>query len=172
MLATLAAPLVGCTQPVVGTPSPPGPFEIRLDDFDPCSVFTQAQLDQLGLEDGRFSPADEYGAELCQWRRPSEEGHYGFLVTSDLAADVNRSLANPRARVAPDLAGFPVIETQNPRAQPDRHCIVLVDVAPGQVLQVNFDYNGDKPMARERACAEARTAAELAMQTLIARHRG
>ncbi len=45
-----------------------------------------------------------------------------------------------------------------------------VDVAPSQAVQVGYFYNGvTVPMTHEIACQKARHAAELAMQTILAR---
>ena len=45
-----------------------------------------------------------------------------------------------------------------------------IDVAPGQAVQVGYFYNGTTvPMTHEIACDKARHAAELAMQTILAR---
>ena len=48
-------------------------------------------------------------------------------------------------------------------------CVVNVDVAPSQAVQVAYFYNGQTvPMTHEIACQKARNAAELAMQTILA----
>lgn len=78
------------------------------------------------------------------------------------------AFGNPRGTRVTTIAGFPAIETQGQFSPPDRHCGVLVGVASGQTLQVQYDYDGTAlPMTRELACQKARAAAELAMQTLI-----
>ncbi|MGH3616385.1 MAG: hypothetical protein ACRDRK_28070 [Pseudonocardia sp.] len=60
------------------------------------------------------------------------------------------------------------IETQGLYSPEASHCGVLIGVAAGQTLQVQYDYDGTAlPMTRELACQKARAAAELAMQTLI-----
>ena len=44
----------------------------------------------------------------------------------------------------------------------------MLDVAPGQTVQVNYDYNGPRlPLTREETCGKAQQAAEMVMQNLI-----
>jgi len=55
----------------------------------------------------------------------------------------------------------------------ERDCIVNVDVAPSQAVQISYFYRGSTvPMNHEIACQKARNAAELVMQTILARAGG
>ena len=68
------------------------------------------------------------------------------------------------------MAGFGAVETAGLYRTGDRDCVVNIDVAPGQAVQVGYFYNGTTvPMTHEIACEKARHAAELAMQTILAR---
>jgi len=35
-------------------------------------------------------------------------------------------------------------------------CAIFIDIRPGQVLQVAYDYSGNQPMTHEQACEKAR----------------
>ncbi len=66
------------------------------------------------------------------------------------------------------VGGFGAVETPGQFSSGERDCIVNVDVASGQAVQVNYFYNGSTvPMNHEIACQKARNAAELAMQTIL-----
>ena len=68
------------------------------------------------------------------------------------------------------VAGFGAVQTPACTARASDDCIVNVDVAPRQAVQVGYFYNGSTvPMNHEIACQKARNAAELAMQTILAR---
>ena len=69
-----------------------------------------------------------------------------------------------------NVAGFGAVETPGLYSSGENDCIVNVDVAPGQAVQVGYFYNGSTvPMNHEIACQKARNAAELAMQTILAK---
>lgn len=152
-----------------GAPAlPPRPQEVRLDDVDPCSLLTAEQLRRLDVRGGQFRPADDrYGAN-CRWVHSPQEPVEAYLIALDVSSGIETSFDNPGGSAPITVAGFPAIETESPELRlPDTQCIVVVDVAPGQALQVNYDYAGSLPMTRERACDRARPAAEMAMRTLI-----
>jgi hypothetical protein len=68
------------------------------------------------------------------------------------------------------IAGFGAVETPGLLSSGERDCIVNIDVASGQAIQVNYFYNGSTvPMNHEIACRKAGNAAELAMQTIQAK---
>jgi hypothetical protein len=68
------------------------------------------------------------------------------------------------------VAGFGAVQTPGLFSSGEHDCIVNVDVAPSQAVQVSYFYNGASvPMTHEIACQKARHAAELAMQTILAK---
>ncbi|MGH3566718.1 MAG: DUF3558 domain-containing protein [Pseudonocardia sp.] len=174
-----AAALSGCTASGAGDAAPapapassalpPRPQEIRIDDLDPCAAFTAEHLRQLDIGGPRFRPADEETGPLCQWRHSPYEPIEGYLIMRTTDQGPETALSSPLGAEVISVSGFPAVETKGfGSGDGSDHCIVLVGVAAGQTLQVQYDYNGTAlPMTRELACQKARTAAELAMQTLI-----
>lgn len=171
-----AAALSGCAPPVAGdalppppdSALPPRPREIRIDNLDPCVIFTAEQLSRLDINGAQFRPADERSGPRCQWSHSPYEPVEGYLVMRTTDQGPESAFDNPRGTRVTTVAGFPAIETQGLYSPKESHCGILIGVATGQTLQVQYDYNGTAlPMTRELACQKARAAAELAMQTLI-----
>jgi hypothetical protein len=67
------------------------------------------------------------------------------------------------------VGGFAAVETRRDDSYPvPFHCVLIVDIAEGQNLWVQYDYDGSTvPMTKQLACDKAKVAAELAVQTLI-----
>jgi hypothetical protein len=181
MIAMLA---VGCApttakvdqpQPTAqpGPPLAPRPFELHVDHMDPCATLTLAQLASLALHFQDAEPADANGGPTCFWAHTPEEPVEGYSIRLNTSGGVEQTFGNPRGVSATTVAGFPAVETQNYQAPRDTTCIVGVDVADGQGVQVNYTYNGSTlPMARDIACQKAKAVAEMAMQTLLTRAGG
>lgn len=147
---------------------PPRPQAIRIDETDPCSLLTSDQQTRLGVRGATPVPAEEKIGPGCRWLHSPDEPVEAYQIFRDTESGIESGFGNSRGITVITVAGFPAIETQSERTQlPETQCIVAVDVAPGQTLQVNYDYNGALPMTRERACDKARPAAEMAMRTLI-----
>ena len=67
-----------------------------------------------------------------------------------------------------NVDGFTAVETTSPQTDPRLHCLLAIDVAPGQTLGVQY-YNvaGDYPgINHEVACQQAEKAAALMLDTL------
>jgi hypothetical protein len=171
----------GCTAAVEGTPvapsavpPPPRPREVRLDGVDPCSLLTPEQRAGLGL-DGTPRLTTPY-AELFGGTVPTctitglkrEPIAVGVgVVTSvgierwrggDLAADMRPTT----------VAGFPAVV-----AVPQRltdYCSVEVDVAAGQLLDVQFsDGGGRPPIPQDELCRRGGQVAGQLMASLLTR---
>lgn len=158
---------------LTGHELPPRPQEIRIDDLDPCSVFTPEQLRTLDVSGQRATRADERRGPLCQWSHVASEPFEGYLVLRTTDQGPETAYGNPNGTTVTTVAGFPAVETQALGGGGDDHCMILVGVADGQTLQVQYDYNGTKmAMTRAQACEKARAAAEMATRTLIDRAGG
>jgi hypothetical protein len=167
--------LTGCTATVEGDPAtgptgsklPPRPSEINVDGLNPCMLLTADQLDRLDVSGGTFKPADRRGPDSCSWdRSTAEDGFHSYLVGVDATVGAELSLV-PFAVVV-TVAGFPAVLTHNQYRSYETQCIVVLDVAPGQTVQVNYDYNGPRlPLTREETCGKAQQAAEMVMENLI-----
>lgn len=180
----MALVIGGCVAPVGGnavstgnsvtTTLPPAPREIRIDDLDPCTVLTADQLDRLRVGGPDLAPATDSRGPICQWSGGASRRVFeGYLVEGILDSGPEFAFGNRRGATVITVAGFPAVQTQGNYAPADASCVVLLGVARGQTLQIAYDYNGPpETMTKDLACTKARTAAELAMQTLIARAGG
>jgi hypothetical protein len=149
-------------------------MELQVAGLDPCAALSPEQRAQLGVGAGRASGANAaLNGPVCQWTRFPEEPQDGYLIAPDLRHDAASALGTATGARAVTVSGFPAVETQVGSAPPDRQCVVLVDVATGQNLWVQYDYDGSTvPMTRELACDKARAAAEMAVRTLVERAGG
>jgi uncharacterized protein DUF3558 len=152
---------------------PPRPREVRLDGVDPCSLLTEQQRAELGL-DGRplFSkaPVGLYGGAevpLCTVRgfEPRAVTVGVSLVTSvGIERYTSGELAAELRLI--DVQGFPGVV-----AVPTRftdYCTAIVDVAPGQLLDVQFATGGRQPpIPQPQLCQDAQTVAGEVMSTLL-----
>lgn len=86
----------------------------------------------------------------------------------DTDGGVELAFDQPQLRVI-TIATFGAVETPALFSTGRVNCIIHVDVASRQALQVGYFYDGTTvPMTHEIACAKAKNAAEMAMQTVLA----
>jgi Protein of unknown function (DUF3558) len=179
-LIPLVAACAACSTAVSGTPVadsetphlPPRPRELRINGLNPCSTLTAAQLNMLGV---RFyasdAPRDKRGPG-CDWIHSPAEPIESYTVAINTRGGVELAFGQPQLEVV-TVAGFGAVETPGVYSSGKYECIVNVDVGPGQAVQVGYFYNGSTvPMNHELACQKARNAAELAMQTILAKTGG
>jgi hypothetical protein len=182
LLACVAVLLGGCSgegEPSAAEPTglalPPRPRDVPIDGVDPCSLLTEAQRAELGLDarpvfdlsPSALYPGPEVPACVIGGNVPRAITVGVSVVTSagievftsgDLAADVNPVEAR----------GYPAV-VAIPTRSPD-WCTVIVDVAPGQLLDVQFADGGrEPPIPQDQLCQGAETAADAVMTTLLAR---
>lgn len=172
-LTACSAMSAGQSETPPGLDLPPRSQTIHIDGLNPCSVFTSAQLEILDVGGERFTPADARGGPICQWSHGPAEPIEGYLVQVRTDQGPETAFGNPNGTTVSTISGFPTVETQGLGGGGDDHCVILVGVADGQTLQVQYDYTGTEiAMTRAKACDEARMAAEMAMETLIDRAGG
>lgn len=149
---------------------PPRAFEVRLDGVDPCGLLTTAQRDQLGVGTGRRGVASHEGlaSPSCIWDRFPEEPRDAYLVEAITQRGAEYALDSTTGVRIAEVHGLPAVETRRGEGYPsESHCLLLVDVAQGQSLWVQYDYDGvTVPMTQELACEKARNAAGMTVQTL------
>ena len=150
----------GCASVVGGQPAPVGsseatgvqparPREVRLDGVDPCSLLTEEQRAELGL-DGRplldVGPSRLYNGEvpLCVisgFEPRAIAVGLSLVTTAGIELLTSGELL---VELRPmQVRGFPAllaVETRNTDS-----CSVIVDVAPGQLLDIQFRDGGRNP---------------------------
>ena len=181
LLLVTAVLAAACTTAVEGTPSaqPPAPLparprEVRLDGVDPCSLLTRTQQTALGL-DSEPQLVSTYVAlfrgevPTCTIRGPSPESRLLGISTVTTVGIERLREADIAASVQPTLvAAFPALVIKPTRYSD--YCSVEVDVAPGQLLDVQSGGGSPKaPIPQDELCAHARQSAEAAMAALVTR---
>ena len=143
--------------------------ELRIDGLDPCKSLTPAQVSSLRVKfSGRVEPGVKRGPG-CAWKHSPTEPVETYTVDANANGGVELVLEQPQLTVI-GVAGFGAVETPALYSSGKNECIINVDVATGQAVQVSYFYDGSTvPMNHEIACQKARNAAELAMQTILAK---
>jgi Protein of unknown function (DUF3558) len=184
LLVAAAVLVAGCSDAGSGAapaePSgiqlPPRPRDVRIDGVDPCSLLTAEQRTGLGL-DGRpvfdLGPSDLYpGADIPACAIRGYDPHavtvgVSLVTTAGIELFTHGELA-AEVRSA-KLQGFPAV-----LAMPTRYsdwCTVIVDVAPGQLLDIQFGDGGRQPpISQHQLCQGAEAVADAVMVTLLASH--
>jgi hypothetical protein len=173
--------LAGCTtiggqaepaSPPTST-SPVRPTDLRIDGVDPCSLLTEQQRAELGLDgEPRFddSPSLLFPGNVSMCVTSGFEPRaivvsvglvttagIEFISTGQLVADLD-----PTA-----VAGYPATAARP--TQYTQFCNVFIDVAPGQLVDVQALDGGRKPpIPQEQLCQDAERAATAVMETLLA----
>ena len=176
-LVPVVAVCAACANSVSGVPTPDPatpqlparPRELRIDGIDPCSALSTPQLAALRVQ---FSTTDEpldKRGPGCQWIHSPYEPVEAYTVAINTDGGVELTFGQPRLQVI-TVAGYGAVETSGLYSSGKNDCIVEVDVASRQAVQVGYFYNGSTvPMTHEIACQKARNAAEMAMQTIQAK---
>jgi len=173
---------VACASSVGGSPSPatqqagpelpPRPREVRVDGLDPCNALTSAQLESLDVKFYTTDKPREKRGPGCDWIHSPAEPIESYTVAVNTQGGVELLFGQPQIDVV-KVAGFGAVQSPGLYSTGDDNCFIHVDVAPGEAVQVGYIYNGSTvPMNHEIACQKARNAAELAMQTILARAGG
>ena len=171
----------GCTAAVETPPStptqvpaPPRPREVRLDGVDPCSLLTAEQRAGLGLtSEPRTSTAyvELFRGDVrtCTMRGRSPESVLLGISAVTTVGIERWQEADLAAQVRPTTAaGFPALAARPP--QLTDYCSVEVDVAAGQLLDVQFGGGSPQsPIPQEELCRRAEQSADAAMVTLLSR---
>jgi hypothetical protein len=157
-----------------GVVLPPRPREVGLEGVDPCSLLTAEQRAALGMESeprpGTISSSALYGGDvpICTMR-----GFTGKATTLGIGLVTTGGIELWNAdRLDADVTptsvhGFPAV-----LAVPRRfteYCSVDVDVAQGQLVDVQFRDGGNRPqIPQSDLCSRARQAAEAVVASLAA----
>ena len=177
---SLTVALAGCTgSPVAGANSgsappakptlPPRPAVLALDGVDACALLTDAQRKQLGTNRG--SPGenvDDPDRPACDWSNFPNVPDNGWEGRVIMRYGAEHALGSDTGAQQVSINGFPTVQTASPDAPTAKNCVLFVDVAPGQTLEVYYEnMQGDYPgINHEVACQQATKAATLMMDTL------
>ncbi|MGH3929973.1 MAG: DUF3558 domain-containing protein [Pseudonocardiaceae bacterium] len=169
--ASVAGPGAGATSaaPSSAPTLPPRPREIDLTGVDACTLLTPQQQRQLGTDRAPVASGetDRYGNPYCHYSKALSSPYFGYTLQVVTQEDATLYLTGERdvtARVV-SVAGFPAVE--NHRPLDERGCFVDVSTKDGQYLDVQYAESTGSNDPTEVACEKARSAAELAMQTLL-----
>jgi hypothetical protein len=149
---------------------PARPRELPLAGRDPCLMLTSAQQSDLGVGNGRSGVAsDGFNSPACIWSRFPDEPRDSYLVQLVSQQGAESALDSITGAQVVQVGTLAAVETRRDESYPVVfHCVLLVDVAAGQNLWVQYDYDGSTvPMTKQLACDKAKIAAEMAVQSLI-----
>lgn len=146
---------------------PPRPQELRIEDVDPCTALNSDQVNTLRVQyHSRSAPLPPRGPG-CDWIHSPYEPIEAYTVAINTDGGIELAFGQSQLTVI-DVAGFGAAEVPALYGTGQNDCVVFIDVATRQALQVGYFYNGvTVPMTHEIACAKARNAAELAMRTVL-----
>jgi hypothetical protein len=186
VLLTSACAVQGSASPVTPPTSPaarpggavelpPRPREVRLDGVDPCSLLTEEQRAELGLDGrpvsseapvGLYPGADVRACDISGFEPRAVSTGISLVTTVGIERYTSGELV---AEIRPiTVQGFPAVV-----AVPTRftdYCTVVVDVAPGQLLDVQFATGGRQPpIPQPQLCRDAETVAGEVMRSLLDR---
>lgn len=151
------------------SPLGPRPQTLSLAGIDPCALLTPAQVSALKVRAGRSGEDnDGLGSRDCIWSNSPNRPDIGWVARATLQRGAEWYRDSVTGAEVVQVAGFPAVQTSSSAGDPETHCILAIDVAPGQSLWVQFD-NMDKDypgMNHQRACQLARQAAETMMTNL------
>jgi hypothetical protein len=153
---------------------PPRPREVRVDGVDPCSLLTAEQRAELGL-DGRpvfdlgpselYRDADVPACVIGGFTPRAITVGVSIVTSAGISLFSSGELDVDMRPVL--VHGFPAVT-----AVPKRFtewCTVVVDVAPGQLLDIQFADGGRMPpIPQPQLCEDAQTVADAVMETLLA----
>ena len=168
LVVALCVVLGACAAPVAGTPSAAPavrPREVRLEGVNTCSLLTPAQVVQLGLE-GSGLRDQRNGQDSCGWSgfKPREIATLISAVPIHGIQDYDTNPSHNNVTVI-EIRGYPALQLSYTTRSDN--CAVGVDVAPGQLVDVEFSaYTSPVPLAD--LCAGARQVADYAIGNLLA----
>jgi hypothetical protein len=153
------------------SPLPPRPAELRMNDLDPCQLLTETQQSKLNIQENTSGKNnDGLGSLDCVWTtiasiHPTPTNTW--VARAVLKQGADGALGNQDHDQIVQIDSYSAVQTYAPGFDPNSDCVLVIDVAQGQSLQVRYDSYGTYPgMNHQVACQLARKAAALMMQTL------
>jgi hypothetical protein len=141
---------------------------------DPCTLLTPAQRAQLRLDrppQPRREPSLLYPGDVSRCSIRGNEPEISISISTVTSAGIEFWTSGRAAAELQSLeiAGFPALVARSETL--DEGCKVLLDVAPGQLLDVQSRSAGaDPPIPEDELCHDAERAANMVMDTLLSTH--
>lgn len=148
---------------------PPRPRAVPLDGLDPCRALTPQQQTELGVNrEPRQFEGGNRGEAQCEFEHIYSEPYYRYIVGLVLTEGADAWLTTRRTVELRTLsvAGFGAVETRT-LGEDDFDCMLSVDVADGQSLDVSFVSSDDR-FTDDDLCDRALVGAEAVLATLLA----
>jgi hypothetical protein len=155
-------------------PLPPRPRDVPIDDVDPCTLLTREQRAELQLDrppQPRREPSLLYPGDVSACSTRGTESAISVSISVVTTAGIEFwTSGQAAAEIQPvEVAGFPALVAKSETL--DDGCNVLLDVAPGQLLDVQARSAGtDPPIPVDQLCRDAERAANLVMDTLLSQN--
>jgi hypothetical protein len=183
VLGVLIALLAGCSPGGQASPAdppttapttlslPPRPRDVPIDDADPCTLLTREQRAELRLDrppQPRREPSLLYPGDVSSCSIGGTESAISVRISVVTTAGIEFwTSGQAAADIQPlEVAGFPALVARSQTL--DDGCKVLLDVAPGQLLEVQTRSAGaDPPIPEEQLCRDAERGAIVVMGTLL-----
>ncbi|WP_063713769.1 DUF3558 domain-containing protein [Amycolatopsis nigrescens] len=180
-LAGCSSPTQGVAEPSAPAPSPGGqavdlpsrPKEMPLAGIDPCTLFTEQQLDELKVNSEPRSRAGREG-QTCSLGVNLTEPYYSYNVEAVTTADLQDWLTgghhNASLNTEPtQVGGFPAL-TSHAKGSSPSDCETLVGVARGQTLRAQMYPESQGAFDQKQLCDMAKQVATMAVETLQTRN--
>lgn len=147
---------------------PPRPRELSVTGLDPCTLFTEAQRTELGVDSVNTDDAGGNeifeGMQECVLDREQSEPFVSYTMVALTDTDVSFWLDHNAAAKVFDVGGFPAVEFRA-RGAESADCAVAVGVAQGQ--QLHFDMLAiSEDLTGDELCQANTMVAEMAVATL------
>jgi hypothetical protein len=142
---------------------------LQIDGIDPCTLLTPEQARQFTPDPGRRVAIDqEPGRYDCIWSTFPAKPVNNWSARAVLDHGAEYYLGSVTGAQIVQVDGFATVQTSSNLADPEKQCLLYVDVAPGQALDVQYiNPNGDYPgINHQVACQLATKAAELMVANL------
>jgi hypothetical protein len=153
---------------------PPRPRDVPIDDVDPCTLLTRQQRVELRLDQpplGGRGPSVLYPGDVSSCSIRGNEPAISIYIQTVTTAGIEFfTTGQTDSEVQPiELSGFPAAVAAPMHT--DDSCKVLVDTAPGQMVDVQaMSAGADPPIPEEQLCHDAERAANAVMDTLLSQH--
>ncbi|MGI5131840.1 DUF3558 domain-containing protein [Pseudonocardia sp. CA-107938] len=174
---TAALIVTGCSAGVAGSPAPsnppvtpgppaaepamPGTRSIDMTTFDFCTAISPAQAQSLEVKGPRPGTSPS-GTRSCVWTHYLSEPVGSYLVSGgNIGIDAMNAVGGEFM-----VGRYRAVIARSSITDFEKECSILLDVRPGQSLQVSFTYSGSQRMTHDLACQKARPVAEMVVQNL------